>query len=186
MRIVLAAPVLLGLTLAACGDQSTSPAADAEAFDLPADQVMRGITHNLSQDGIRRAVINSDTAFSYEDTRKFDLIGLDVVFFNDVGGEAGHLTATRGEYDLANSLFVARDSVVLISPGPTGERRLLTDELYYDVKTDRIWSDVAFTLVEDGQTSRGTSFRSDSRFETWTVTGLQTTGTVEGEGGLSF
>jgi LPS export ABC transporter protein LptC len=144
------------------------------------------VRHNLTQDGIRRAVLNSDTAYAYEDTRELDLVGVDVTFYDEAGRVAGTLTSETGEYNLAEGLFVARDSVVLVTDGPDGERRLTSPELFFDVRTDRIWSDRPFTLVENGRTSRGQTFRSDSRFETWQVTGIQTTGTVDADEGLTF
>lgn len=177
---------LLGVVLAGCNQQSTTPAAEQAAFDLPADQVAYAVRHNLTQDGIRRAVLNSDTAYAFEDTREFDLIGVAVTFYDEAGRVAGTLTSRTGEYNLAEGLFVARDSVVLVSQGPQGERVLASPELFFDVRSDRLWSDLPFTLEENGRTSRGQTFRSDSRFETWEVTGIQTTGTVDDDEGLTF
>lgn len=185
MRVI--APALCALAIfAGCGQQTTTPAAEAEAFDLPADVVANGVRHNLTQDGVRRAIITSDTSYHYESTRHVDMVGVQVVFYDDIGQEAGTLTAKRGEYDLGNNIFTAKESVVLVTEGPQGERRLSTDELGYDLGVDRLWSDRPFTLVEAGRTSTGTSFRSDAKFETWSVTGGQTTGTVDGAEGLSF
>ena len=189
MRLPLAASlVLLPASLAACTQQSTTPAADETAFILPADNVMHGVTHRLTQDGIRRATLSSDSAYTYEHERRFDLMGVRVTFYNDTGALAGTVTSRSGEYDQESGVFVARDSVVLVSETPEGgERRLTTDELYYDVRSDELWSDHAFVLVENGRTSRGTSFRSDSKLETWSVTGAQTSGTVDdAEGGITF
>lgn len=184
-RLLLSAALAAAVT--ACDQQSTSPTNSAAAFDLPADQVINGVEHKLTQDGIRRAVLHSDTAYAYEDARQLDLVGVHVVFYDDAGVEAGTLTSKRGDYDLSSALFIARDSVVLITEGPQGERRLLSDELNFDVRSDALWSDKPFTLEENGRLSRGTTFRSDSKFETWTVTGGQATGRVDGaEGGLSF
>jgi LPS export ABC transporter protein LptC len=184
MRPAAFLPVLA--LLAACNQQSTTPSTSAEAFDLPADVITNGVRHNMTQDGIRRAVITSDTSYHYEATRQVDMVGVEVTFYDEAGEEAGTLTARRGDYDLANNIFTAKEEVVLVSQGPRGERRLRTDELGYDLRADRLWSDRAFTLEEGGRTNRGTSFRSDAKLETWVVTGAQASGTVEGDGELSF
>src|SRR5690606_39958231 len=104
-----------------------------------------------------------------------------VNFFEDHGQNAGTLTATSAEYDIPAGLFIARGNVVLVTPSPEGgERQLKTEELFFDVPNDRIWSDQAFTLLEGGQTSSGSTFRSDSQFRTWVVTGARTEGSTEG------
>lgn len=178
--------VLAVVLLAACGQQSTSPAAEEQFFNVRADQILRGVRHNLTQDGIRRAVLNSDSAFANEDSRQLDLVGVRVVFYDNAGESAGTLTSREGQYDQSTSTFVARSDVVLLTDGPKGERRLTTQELYYDVRTDQLWSDVAFSLEEDGRVTTGTNFRSDANFETWSVNGAQTSGTVSEDSGLTF
>jgi LPS export ABC transporter protein LptC len=178
---------LLLLTLTAgCGRQSTTPSSDTEEFVLPADQVAYRVRHYLTQDGIRRALLTSDTAYAYEQSRRLDLIGVTVEFFDDAGVALGTLTSKTGDYEMSNRTFIARDELQLVMNTEDQTRILETDELHYDVGADRIWSERPFVLLEGERVTRGTSFRSDSRFRTWEVRGGQTQGPVEGEGGLSF
>ena len=65
--------------------------------------------------------------------------------------------------------------MVLVTQGANGKRRLTTEELHFEPNSDQVWSPVPFVLVEDGQTSSGKSFRSDSRFRNLTVQGMQGT-----------
>jgi LPS export ABC transporter protein LptC len=164
------------LALAACQGESTSPAAVADAAELPADQVIYGLRHNMSKDGIRTGVLRSDTAFLFEAGRKLDLRAVELRFYGDTGAETGKLTSRTGEYDIATGSFVARGDAVLITQGPEGERRLETEELHYDVRRDELWSDAPFVLRENGRVTEGQSFRSDSRFRTWSVSGARTEG----------
>jgi LPS export ABC transporter protein LptC len=115
-----------------------------------------------------------------------DLINVKVTFYSPDGAEAGTLTSRTGDYNTADNLFIARENVVLITPGANGDRRLETEELHYDIGGDQIWTDSPFVLHEQGRVSQGTRFRTDSQFRTWEVTGLQTEGPVPGEGGLTF
>lgn len=178
--------VLAGLALAACGSQSTTPGAVADAAQLPADQVVFELRHNMTKDGVRTGVLNSDTAFLYESNRRMDLRGVSLRFFSDTGVESGVLTSDAGQYDVGTGSFVARGDVVLITQGPDGERRLETEELHYDVEQDRLWSDVPFVLREGGSTTRGSSFESDAEFRNWSVTAPQTEGGMRGGSDLSF
>jgi hypothetical protein len=46
---------------------------------------------------------------------------------------------------------------------------------------------VDFVMTRGAQITRGSSFRSDARFETWSVTNARTEGGVpQGSGGVSF
>jgi LPS export ABC transporter protein LptC len=173
------------LLLLGCGRDSTSPSADADAFDLPADQVAYEIEYRMTNRGVFVALLNSDTAYVFEDSRRWDLVGVRVTFYDDQGREAGRLTSARGDYDTASGTFIAREDVVLISEGPEGERLLETEELYYLIRDDRLWTERPFTLREAGRTSRGNSFRTDAKLQRWEVTGIQTGGSV-GEGGITF
>ncbi len=160
------------------------PSASSDAFDLPADYVFFGARTKLSADGVVTAVLTSDTAYFHEDSRQYDLIGVDVVFYTEQGLESGTLSSSTGDYQERDGVFIARGNVVLITQGPDGPRHLETEELHYLLEGDRIWTDSPFTLLEAGRTTRGTSFRTDSNFQTWEVTGVETRGTVDG--GIRF
>jgi LPS export ABC transporter protein LptC len=179
-------PVLLVALLGACGSDSTTPSASADAFDLPADQVLYHVQHVVTNAGVKTALLNGDTALVYEQARRFDLTGVELLFFNEQGVQIGSLTSRSGEYQPSAGVFVARDNVVLVTDGPNGERRLETENLHYDIKGDLLRSETPFVFHEDGRTSRGTSFTSNSKFTTWEVTGARTQGEVSGDPGLSF
>ena len=178
--------ILMAFSLAACGGDSTTPSIPQEEFELPADQVAFDVSHNITKDGVRTAVLQSDTALVYEEARRFDVTGVRVDFYQEDGTQAGTLTAKTGEYSLEQGAFIARDSVVLITGEGETERRLETDELHYDIRADRIWTETAFTLYEQGRKSKGTSFYSDTAFRTWEVTGIQTEGPPPAEPGTTF
>ena len=169
------------LLSAACSQEGGTPTADDSAFELPADQVMYQARQTLTADGVRRSQIQADTTFSFEQGRRFEFRRSIVDFFQESGQTAGNLTSATAEYNVPEALFVARGNVVLISQGPNGERRLETEELHYDIRNDRIWSDVPSRLIENGQT---TNVTSDSQFRTWEASGVQTQGTAEG--GIRF
>lgn len=178
--------LISALAVAACDPGSTTPSAVVDGQQLPADQVIYGLHHVMTKEGIRSAVLNGDTAYLQEEGRRFDLVGVNLVFFKETGQESGTLTSETGEYDMSDGSFVARGDVVLITEGPDGTRRLETDELHYDVSGDQLWSDRPFVMREGERVTRGSSFRSDARFERWSVTGAQTEGGVQGGRGISF
>lgn len=181
--------LLLAAALAGCGDEATTPQAVADAAELPADQVIYQTRHVMTKDGVRAAVLEGDTAYLREADGWLDLVGVRLQFFGENGAESGLLTSDTGEYNLREGSFVARGNAVLVTYGQNGQQRVLqTEELHYDVPGDQLWSEVPFVLEEGGRTTRGTKFRSDSQFQTWSVSGATTEGGAAQPdgGGISF
>jgi LPS export ABC transporter protein LptC len=172
-------PVLLLIfavaLLGACADDATTPSATASVEDLPTDDVIYGIHQVMTKDGVRTGVMDSDTAFLRESGESLDLRGVRITFFNDVGAKSGTLTSRTGDYDVSTGAFVARGNAVLITEGADG-RRVESEELHYDVKGDRLWTDKPFVMRQGEQVTKGKSFRSDSKFQNFTVTGASTKG----------
>jgi LPS export ABC transporter protein LptC len=154
-----------------CQAETTTPA--ASIAELPADQIVYGLRHTMTQEGIRKAFLRGDSAYVRDEGRRFDLNGVNLEFFDEAGRRGGDLTSLTGEYVTTSGVFIARGSVVLITQGPRGTRRLETEELHYDPTADRIWSPVPFVMREAGETSRGQSFNSDSEFRNFTIQGAQ-------------
>ena len=178
---------ILSMLLAACGTQSTTPAPVAEAPELPADNIIQGMSHVMTKDGVRTGVLDSDTAYLFEVGRRLDMRKVRLQFFNEAGVPTGTLTSQTGDYNITTGAFIARGDVVLVTQSPEGGRRLETEELHYDVQGDRLWSDKAFLLHQNGRITRGTSFRSDAKFQSWSVTNAQTEGGLpETGGGVRF
>ena len=82
--------------------------------------------------------------------------------------------------------MTARGNVILLTPGDRGMRTIKSEELFWDQKGDRVWSEKETTILENGQTviAHG-GFTSNARFtnvtgRNATVTGVKVTnGTVQ-------
>lgn len=178
--------VLLVIGLAACGGDASDSSEVLSPNELPPGDVTFGLTHVMTRNGIRSAILDADTAVQLDNGRRWDLRGVEIQFFTETGAESGTLTSRLGEYTPDDGSFVARDSVVLITRTQNGTRRLETEELFYDVRSEQVWSDSAFVLTEGGDVSRGSSFRSDVNGENWTAVGLETENISSGGGELTF
>ncbi|MDQ3555808.1 MAG: LPS export ABC transporter periplasmic protein LptC, partial [Gemmatimonadota bacterium] len=141
----------------------------------------------MTRGGVREAVLRSDTAYFRESANEADLVGVKLDFFDENGAPSGQLTSRTGHYDLRTGAMTATGSVVLDIDMEGRQRRIETEELHYDLKGDRIWSDKATTSREGATVYRGSSFTSDARFRNVQVQGASTTGGVETGGtGISF
>lgn len=158
--------MLVIMALGACRDQSETPlvAEDILALNEEADQVIFGLEHYVTSDGIRRAHIVADTAFNIEDESIIDLRDMEVTFFDSDGNVTSILTAEEGTYHLDSGNMTARENVVVLSPDEG--RRLETSVLNYNRSQDRIWSEETTRMFEpDGTIVEGTAFESDASMD---------------------
>ena len=181
-RILLAACLLTG-----CQQSSTTPSATANSDSLPAQNVFFGVHHVTTKDGVRSSVLDGDTAYIHEGNGTLFITGVHLTFFTETGVESGTLTSRRGEYDPSGGMFVARENVVLNTRDANGPRRIESEELYYQVKTDELWTEKPFVMTQGSRVTRGTRFKTDGKFTNWNVSNAETTGGLPAEdSGFSF
>jgi len=159
---------MLGLAFSAlaCGESGEPPLVAEEILQLnpDANQVVFGLEHYVTADGIRRALVEADTAFFIEGRPIVELRVLRVTFYNIDGEETSVLTARGGTYDWDNGDMTATTDVVVENRAEG--RRLETSVLYYLRPEDRIWSDKPTTMIyPDGTIIEGTAFESNSKME---------------------
>jgi len=158
------------VALAACGGSPQEPAATGDFRPLPSD-IMTNVTFRPTTDGVQTALLRSDTVYMRKDSARYDLIGVDLQMFDETGQLSATLTSETGEYSTLGQEMVARGNVVLITVDD--ERRIESEELYYDPNTRRVWSDVATVMYEGGHAYRGTAFTADDGFRNVTIPGYR-------------
>ncbi|MFW5947054.1 MAG: LPS export ABC transporter periplasmic protein LptC [Gemmatimonadota bacterium] len=153
------AAVLLA-ALAACGG-GQDPVADTGGFrDLPSDHVALDLFTDIKDMGALRARLHADTAYIWEDSARTVMFPVDLRLYDENGAETAHLTADEGHLDSETNNMFARGNVVLVSTDD--ERRILTEELHYDPRRGRIWSDVHTVLFEGDSRLEGSGFQANS------------------------
>src|SRR5687768_2165445 len=96
----------LTMALAACN--GTTGPATSDFASLPADQVLVGVEHATTVDGIRRARILSDTTHVFNDSSSVHLIGVNLETYNVNGGITARLTSKSGSLDTNTNKMIAR------------------------------------------------------------------------------
>lgn len=150
------------LLLGACGG-GEDPVAGRDFQDLAADQVMFDAAYDIKDMGTLRARLNADTAYVFEDSARIVWRPVDLKLYDVNGAQTAHLTSLEGELDTRTNRMVARRDVDLVTT--EGDRRILTEELYYDSRTGRIWSDVPSVVFEGETRLEGQGFTSDDDME---------------------
>jgi LPS export ABC transporter protein LptC len=157
----------LMLALAALAACETPPTPSGPvAAEADASQRTYGMNLKLSEGGVLKADLYGDTAFQRPGNADVtELRNVRLTFYDDAGGKPGTLTSKTGEYDVRTGIMVARGSVVLITFNEKGERRTVrSEELHYDQRGDRVWSDRETIVEQKSGTLVSEGFTSDTRF----------------------
>jgi lipopolysaccharide export system protein LptC len=157
MRIVSAVGAM-AFCLVACTTKKQPPVAGHSPLADSADQIMYNSRFVLSDQGIARAQMHSDTAYFFDDNTRMEFENPNVTFFTSTGAKDAVLTARHGTYNNRTSNMIARKNVVVVSEDG---RRLTTPELIYNQQKNEISSDSAFLLTEPNRQLSGIGFRSD-------------------------
>lgn len=158
--------LLAGLmVLAGCGEESTGSVAQPSIFQDGADQVMLGVEHYLTRDGLRRGFLRADTAFTFEDDARVELRSLELELYDASGANRGVLTAESGTYQLESGDLTARGRVELRGSRQQGEAPALleTDSLRYLAAVDSLSTQGGrYTLTRaDGTVETGRNLVTD-------------------------
>jgi LPS export ABC transporter protein LptC len=154
----------LAAGLAGCESSDAGTGSDVpDVLSSGADQVMIGVEHYMTREGIRRAKLVADTAFTYQDSARIGLRSLKVTFYAADGTEMAVLTGRTGEYSLeSGDMRVDGDVTVTGELTAGGRSRLETRSLRYDAAANRLVSESPYTLTHpDGTVESGTGFTTD-------------------------
>jgi LPS export ABC transporter protein LptC len=166
LRLCVCAPAPLA-ALAACGGKpKVDVVAQVEAAADTADQLMIGLTQYITEKGVRKAYLEADTAFLYENAGRADLKKVKVTFFGTVGDTSSVVTGKIGFYDWRTGKMETREDVlVVLSNGG----RLTTSVLRYDQTKNEVSTDQHYVYVGPDQNMEGEGFTTDpalSQFRT--------------------
>ena len=150
------------LSVTACKDSSTLPIASAKkAMADSADQIAFGMRTLITDRGLLRAEVLSDTAYFFDENTRLEMRGgpsVNGVFFNSVGAKEAVMSSRTGLYNTRSQMLEARGDVVITS---VDGRHLETPFLRFDQRLNQISSESSFVLTEPGRILRGIGFKSD-------------------------
>ena len=152
-----AAPLVAAL---ACRDGGR-PTATVSPADS-ADQVLIGMSHYVTNNGVQRARVRADTAYFYSATQSALLRNVHITFYGLAGNETSSLTSKEGTYDWRTSDMEARGSVVVVT---TDGRTLRTAQMHFNEAKNEVTSDGAFVFDSPDRHIEGEGFTSDPEFK---------------------
>lgn len=144
--------------------------------DLPMEET-ENLDLSYSDSGYVRLNLKAPLAEYYpnleEPERRFPE-GIDVKFFDSFGKEESRLQADYAVQFMNKGLWQATGNVVVINR--KGEQ-LNTEELFWNEKTEEIYSDVFVRLSTGQEVIMGEGFRADQTFDNYEIN--KVTGTIE-------
>jgi LPS export ABC transporter protein LptC len=146
--------------LCACKEEKGPPiAANKQTIADSADQVLFGQRMLITDRGLNRAEIHSDTAYFFDENTRTEMRIVDGKFFNSQGLLDAVLTSRTGLYNQRLNSLEARGDVVITT---IDGRRLETPYVRYDQRVNLVSSDSIFTLTDpDGRKLHGIGFTTD-------------------------
>jgi LPS export ABC transporter protein LptC len=145
---------------AACREDGVKPPVTQTAADS-ADQILFGLMHYVTEEGVKRSLVEADTAYLYDATQTAELKKVKVTFYDQDGAVSSVLTANEGTYFQQTGGMTARGNV--IGTAPDG-RTLRTTELKYEPNSKKVSTDKTFTFMREGNLLEGDGFVSDVDF----------------------
>ncbi len=157
LSLLLVASALAG---ASCKDIKGPPVAvGKKTIADSADQVLFHQRMIITDRGLNRAEIHSDTAYFFDENTRTDMRIVHAIFFNTQGVKDAVMTSRTGVYNQRLNALEARGDVVITG---TDSRRLETPFVRYDQRVNLISSDTTFTMTDpDGRVVKGIGFTSD-------------------------
>lgn len=149
---------ILSGALTACDNTQAPPVASQSLLPDSAEQLLFGVELLLTDAGVRRASVKSDTLLMYDDNTREELRKVTARFFTTAGEQEAILTSDQGTHSSRLGTMEARGNVVVISKEG---KQLVSPHLKYDPSRNEISSDSAFTLTEGERVTKGVGFVSN-------------------------
>jgi len=157
--------LLIVLLVAACKNGTRVTATQA-ALDS-ADQVLIGMSHYVTEAGVRRARVRADTAYFYSGTQTAELRNVHVTFYDALGRPTSTLTAREGTHHWRSGDMEARGNVVVVRDKDGGTMR--TEVMSYNQARNEVSSDKPFVFDSPDRHIEGEGFTSDPEFRNITA-----------------
>jgi LPS export ABC transporter protein LptC len=162
--------VIGALALAACNKASGPPlGAIKNALADSADQILFGAKFTITDQGLRRAEVEGDTAYFFNSNTRIVLHPMHAKFYSSNGAFDGIASSREGTYDTRLATLEAKGDVVINS---LDGKRLETPFARYDQRLDLISSESTFYMSEPSRDARGKGFKSDASLNSFSVTTL--------------
>ena len=131
------------------------------------DQVIWNGRIEVIEGGKLKSIIQAGKISTYEKRKITEMdSGVVVDFFNSRGIHSSQLTSRRARIEELTDLFMAQDSVVVLSDSGA---KLRSERLYWDRKARKIRSDTLVVMTTEYDSLRGFDFEANEDLTAWSL-----------------
>lgn len=158
----------VALVASSC-QQPTSDAgtADPSLLNMDAAFTTYSMDSYLTTDGVRSGQVHADTASYYEETGQWRLLGVRMTVFDELGASQATVVADSGRLTENTEQMTAWGNVQVELPNSSCT--IESSELDYDPMAGEIRTTKQVTFRQGDRVTTGAGFRSDLRFERFTI-----------------
>ncbi len=160
--------MLLFFFLASCGGEKLSPE-DFVPYEGPVSIVKDlALTYSDSAKIVIR--LNAPVQYEYLNNDREFPEGVGLVFYNDEEEPETTLNSNYAKVDGSTGIYVVRGNVVIVNL--EDKRRLQTEELFWNPKTKKIFTDKNVIIDKDGRRLMGKGLEAEEDFSTYQIKNL--------------
>lgn len=164
--------ILFLLFLSACGSDINKIEFDIKEEQLAYEEAL-DVEMIYSDSAILRVSVSGPRMLRHidkDEPRQEFTDGIKVIFYSPGGRAQSTLTAKHAtRYDKKNAIYV-RDSVIWQSGN---KERLETEELIWEEKKDRVYSNRFVKIVKPDEVIYGYGFEANQAFTEWTINAVE-------------
>lgn len=157
------------LLFGACANDPDTINKLADDEELKPLNIQYDVVYNYSDSATQRLELKAPVVldFSQLDEPYYEFKeGIDVTFFDKFGHQENYLRANYAKQLLDKDIWEARGDVVVNNK--KGEK-LSTEELFWNMKTEKIYSSVFVKITTGDETIMGVGFEADQNFTSYTI-----------------
>jgi LPS export ABC transporter protein LptC len=169
MRLIL----LFGFLFYSCSNNPNSVKEFIETGNLPVERI-EGAKMLHTENGVLKVKVIATTVKRFLDIQPGLVFsnGIEVIFYNDSGLVESVLRADNAEVDEVKNIMTALKTVSLTSA--EGEE-LQTEELIWDEKQNKIYTDKKVTIRTSKEVIEGQGFESNTNFSEYSISKIKGT-----------
>ena len=159
--------IIILILFLACSEEKIKPTVDNSLTEdeIPVQESWDAEIR-FTEEGNLKAILNADHLSMFENDQVTLLKGVKIDFYNEEGVNNSTLTSMRGKVDDATKNMFAIDSVVAVSDSGV---TLLTDELMWRNKDQKIVTDEFVTIITGDERIEGYGFESDQDLSNYVI-----------------
>jgi LPS export ABC transporter protein LptC len=155
MRAVFIA-LVISVFISACGRQS--------ANNEKADSLQQAVKVIISrsENGLAQWTLYADEADFHQDAPSYAVLRNPRIIFKKDGKDDNNIKSERGRYDMDRQIVIMSGKVVGVSAAENA--KIETEEIFYDMREKKIWSDRDVVLTRGGVIVKGKGLKASSDF----------------------